>query len=116
MFTISTAIAKFIRDSIVQDSTFKGATSQLSFKQQPGAYIQTVAFEDATPPLLDLYQKHRNNDGSLDNILTIHSINPSILEAHFEMYKQTCRGDSPLSRLEREIVAVAVSLENKCRY
>ena len=94
------------------------ATS-LSQIQQPNAHIKTVASEDAArccPPLQELYNKYQNPDGSLDNILTIHSVNPPALEAHFELYSRTMRGDSPLTRVEREVVAVAVSIENKCRY
>lgn len=95
-------------------------TTCLSGIQQPNAYIKTVASEDAarccSPLLQQLYNKWRNPDGSLDNILTIHSINPPALEAHFELYSRALHGDSPLTRVEREVVAVAVSLENKCRY
>ena len=94
-------------------------TRSLTFTQQPNAHIKTVAAEDALeccPALHQLYSKHANPDGSLDNILTIHSVNPPALAAHFQLYTDALRSDSPLTRVEREVVAVAVSVENKCRY
>ena len=62
----------------------------LSNTQQPQAYIKTVSDEDAPkcPEVRRLYDKWRNSDdGTLDNILTIHSCNPAALEAHFQLYE-----------------------------
>ena len=61
----------------------------LSNTQQPQAYIKTVSDEDASkcPDVQGLYDKWRNADGTLDNVLTIHSCNPTALEAHFQLYK-----------------------------
>ena len=52
----------------------------------------------------------------MDNVMSIHSLNPATLEAHAALYIQCMKGDSPLSRAEREIVAVAASRCNRCRY
>ena len=62
----------------------------LSNTQQPQAYIKTVSDEDAPkcPEVRRLYDKWRNSDdGTLDNVLTIHSCNPAALEAHFQLYE-----------------------------
>ena len=61
----------------------------LSNSQQPQAYIKTVSALDAykCPEVLRLYEKWCNSeDGTLDNVLTIHSCNPAALEAHFQLY------------------------------
>ena len=55
-------------------------------------------------------------DGTMDNVMSIHSLNPATLDAHAALYMQCMKGDSPLSRAEREIVAVAASRCNRCRY
>ena len=91
-------------------------TSAPSRVQQAQAYIDTVADEDAVGKLSELYGRVRNPDGTLDNVLTIHSLNPPALEAHYEFYVRALRGESPLTRVERELVAVAVSVDNSCRY
>ena len=62
----------------------------LSNTQQPQAYIKTVSEEDAPkcPEVQRFYERWRNqDDGTLDNILTIHSCNPAALEAHFKLYE-----------------------------
>lgn len=52
----------------------------------------------------------------LDRILAIHSLNPLSLEHHYVLYSHLMRGPSPLSRAQREMIAVAVSAENDCFY
>ena len=64
----------------------------LTDTQQPMAYIKTVSDEDASqcPRLQRLYERWRNaGDGTLDNVLTIHSCNPAALEAHFNLYERS---------------------------
>ena len=51
-----------------------------------------------------------------DNILRIHGVNPKVLRAHYDIYKLTMFSESPLSRIQREMVAVVVSAVNRCHY
>ena len=51
-----------------------------------------------------------------DNILSCHSLNPAVMKAHIALYRAIMFGDSPLSRVEREAVAVCVSAANNCHY
>ncbi len=50
------------------------------------------------------------------NILRSHSLNPEALQAHVRLYRTIMFGDSPLTRVEREAMAVAVSAANGCNY
>jgi alkylhydroperoxidase family enzyme len=50
------------------------------------------------------------------HILASHSLNPAALEAHLGLYRTIMFGESPLSRAEREAIAVAVSAANDCHY
>ena len=52
----------------------------------------------------------------LDHILRSHSANRPVLRAHLGLYRAIMFGDSPLSRVEREAVAVACSETNGCHY
>jgi alkylhydroperoxidase family enzyme len=52
----------------------------------------------------------------LDNVLASHALNPEALRAHVALYRTVMFGDSPLSRAEREAIAVAVSAANDCHY
>jgi len=53
---------------------------------------------------------------SLPNILASHSLNADALEAHRRLYRTIMFGQSPLTRSEREAIAVAVSAANDCHY
>lgn len=54
--------------------------------------------------------------GEVDNILKIHSLNPTSLRGHYDLYKLLMHGRAELSRKEREMVAVVVSVTNHCHY
>jgi len=51
-----------------------------------------------------------------DHILRIHALDPPSLEHHFHLYEHAMRGGSPLSRVQREMIAVVVSAANDCFY
>jgi len=51
-----------------------------------------------------------------DNILRIHGVHPRLLRQHFELYRELMYGPGPLSRIQRETIAVAVSAVNRCEY
>jgi alkylhydroperoxidase family enzyme len=80
------------------------------------AYIPCVSTEAADGVLARLYAKYTAPDGTIDNILSIHSLNPRSLQDHVELYAHLMRGPSPLTRAQREMLAVTVSAENDCFY
>ena len=80
------------------------------------SYIRTIDESEASGELDDLYKRGRNPDGSVDNVLKVHSLNPESLRAHLEVYIAAMHRPSPLSRAEREIVATVVSRVNGCEY
>ncbi len=51
-----------------------------------------------------------------DNILRIHGINPTIMRQHYDMYRNLMYSSGPLSRIQREMIAVVVSTTNECHY
>ena len=52
----------------------------------------------------------------VDNIIAVHSLNPRGLEAHQRLYSSAMAGTASLRKVERELVALVVSLENDCHY
>ena len=50
------------------------------------------------------------------NILSSHSLNARALEAHLRLCHTVVHGESPLTRAEREAIAVCVSAANDCHY
>jgi alkylhydroperoxidase family enzyme len=51
-----------------------------------------------------------------DNILRIHGVHSRMMRLHYDLYVEVMRGPSPLSRVQREMLAVAVSAANRCHY
>ena len=51
-----------------------------------------------------------------DNILKIHGVHSPTMRQHYNLYKQLMYSKGPLSRMQREMIAGAVSAANKCRY
>lgn len=54
--------------------------------------------------------------GFLPNVLEIYSFDAAKLRAFVDMYNDLMFGDSSLSALEREMIAVVVSAANRCYY
>jgi hypothetical protein len=62
----------------------------------------------------EIPEKNRVND--MDNIIQIHGVNSGVMKKHFDMYVTLMRKHSPLSRIQREEIAVVVSSINGCHY
>ncbi len=80
-----------------------------------GCWIHTLSPEQAGPELERVYQKISPH-GNVANILRAQSLDPGALAAHYALYRHIMFNRSPLSRREREMIAVAVSIENHCEY
>ena len=51
-----------------------------------------------------------------DNIIRIHAIHPAVMRRHWDLYRELMHRRGPLSRLQRELIAVRVSVLNRCHY
>lgn len=80
------------------------------------ANIPYVPFDNATGLLARLYDRLRTPHGGVDHILRVHSLNPRSMEDHYRLYGHLMRGPSPLTRIQREMIAVTVSATNNCFY
>lgn len=80
------------------------------------AWIKVIKEHEAKNSLKELYEKHTTPAGFVDNILKIHSLNPPSLDGHYQLYRILMFGKSDLSRVQREMIAVVVSVANKCHY
>lgn len=81
------------------------------------AWIEVIAEDAASGELAELYDAYRApQTGVVDNILKIHSLNPPTLRDHAQLYTTLMFGKSGLTRPEREMIGVVVSVENRCPY
>jgi hypothetical protein len=51
-----------------------------------------------------------------DNILRVHSVHSRVMRLHYELYRELMHRPGPLSREQREKIAVTVSARNECHY
>ncbi len=78
--------------------------------------IKVVPPAEASEELAEQYSRMRDVDGSVANILTVQSLNPAALGAHYDLYRTIMFGPSELSRAQREMIAIVVSASNRCHY
>lgn len=97
-------------------------------KAKPAAKPASVAPDDQPPIALSLpagklspamaayFKKCQDKLGFIPNVLVAYAFDTVKLEAFAAMYNDLMLGDSGLSKLEREMIAVAVSSQNRCYY
>ena len=72
-----------------------------------------MAFIRYVPPA-DLRPGERVDD--TDHIIQVHGVHPAVMRHHLDLYRELMHRPGPLSRREREIIAVRVSGLNRCPY
>ena len=82
----------------------------------PGPYIRLIDEAEADGLLREEYDAAIERAGKVFNILKAMSLNPRVLRASMELYKEIMFGESGLSRRERELLATVTSAEQFCRY
>jgi len=80
------------------------------------AWIRTIDENDAAGDLKRIYEEQRRHSGALANILKIHSLAPEVLKAHLAIYHAAMHATGELSRAQREMIVVVVSVANGCHY
>jgi uncharacterized peroxidase-related enzyme len=81
-----------------------------------GVMALDLAPAESTPAMAAYFQKCRDKIGFVPNVLTAYSHNMAKLETFAAFYNDLMLAPSGLSKLEREMIAVAVSAENRCFY
>lgn len=79
-------------------------------------YIKQVADHEATGPVKRELDKAVQRAGRVWNIVRIMTPNAEIMRTSIGFYAALMHGESPLSRAQREMLAVVVSRANHCKY
>jgi len=80
------------------------------------AYIQKIAEDEAEGLLARVLKARTKAGGRLWEIVAVQSLNAASLRDSMRFYGQVMFGESPLSRVEREMIAVVTSQVNECHY
>ena len=79
-------------------------------------WIRQIPVHEATGALKRLFDEAIARAGRVWNIVRVMSPNPPVLESSMGLYRAIMFGPSPLSRAQREMLAVVVSAEIRCLY
>jgi len=69
-----------------------------------------------SPAMQAYFKKCQDKLGFVPNVLVAYAFDTTKLETFVALYNDLMLGDSGLSKLEREMIAVAVSSQNRCYY
>jgi len=69
-----------------------------------------------SPAMAAYFKKCQEKLGFIPNVLVAYAFDTTKLETFVAMYNDLMLGESGLSKLEREMIAVAVSSQNRCYY
>ncbi len=79
-------------------------------------WIKVIDVAEADGSLREAYDEVAAARGEVGNILKAHRLHPEVLTAHLRLYRELMFGRSELTRAEREMIAVALSVVNHCHY
>ncbi len=80
------------------------------------AYIEVIQEERAEGRLKEIYDELISKRGKIAEVHKIQSLNPETIVNHMDLYMTIMFGQSPLKRVQREMIAVIVSKANSCEY
>jgi len=80
------------------------------------AWIKTVDMDRASGKTKKVYDRIMKERGHLANIFVAQGLDPEVLEHHLDLYEILMIDPGPLSREEREMIAVIVSAANRSAY
>ena len=79
-------------------------------------WIKQIPIAEATGLLKEEFDKALKRAGRVWHIVHIMSVNPRALRDSIGFYATIMMGESPLTRVQRELLATVVSAELHCDY
>jgi uncharacterized peroxidase-related enzyme len=80
------------------------------------SWLRVPAETDLPSEVQELFAAPREKLGFVPNVLRLFALRPSHLLRWNDHYEELMKGDSGLTKAEREMIAVVVSVANHCRY
>lgn len=84
--------------------------------EEPATALELGPDAEPTPEIAAYFAKCREKLGFVPNVLRAYAFDNTKLQAFIDMVDDLMLSDSGLSKLEREMIAVAVSAVNHCHY
>lgn len=79
-------------------------------------WLRVPSEEEVSSEVRELWQPSLEKLGFVPNVLRLYALRPTRLLAWNAWYDEAMKGDSGLTKAEREMIAVVVSVANDCAY
>jgi hypothetical protein len=79
-------------------------------------HVHVTSLDEATGVTKSEYDAAIGRAGRIWNIVSIQSQLPEVMRDSIRLYSSIMFGPSPLSRAQREMIAVVTSSRNECHY
>ncbi|HWB89018.1 MAG TPA: hypothetical protein VG872_07365 [Acidimicrobiia bacterium] len=79
-------------------------------------HVHVVPYDESAGVVREEYDAAIARAGRIWNIVSIQSMQPEVLRDSMRIYRTIMHGPSPLSRAQREMMAVITSQANDCHY
>lgn len=80
------------------------------------AHIHVLEYDETSGVARREYDAANRRAGRIWNIVSIQSQLPEVMRDSMRLYQSIMYGPSPLSRAQREMIAVVTSRSNECHY
>ena len=80
------------------------------------AWLHVPAEDDVPAEVKELWEKPLERLGFVPNVLRVFALRPEHLLRWWSYYDDLMRGESGLTKAQREMIAVVVSAANRCHY
>ncbi len=111
-----------VKSPLGKPATKPAATKPIPLKATPPAaddapiIALNLPMAKLTPAMASYFKKCQDKLGFVPNVLVAYAFDMTKLETFVAMYNDLMLGESGLSKLEREMIAVAISSQNRCYY
>ena len=80
------------------------------------AWLRVPAEDEVPPEVAELWEQPLERLGFVPNVLRVFALRPEHLLGWWRYYDELMRGESGLTKAQREMIAVVVSVTNRCHY
>ncbi len=88
----------------------------MAIETEPICWLDVPGADEVPDAVKELWAKPLEKLGFVPNVLRVYAIRPRHLELWNDFYDELMRGESGLTKAQREMIAVVVSTANRCHY
>jgi len=88
----------------------------VAIETEPICWLDVPGADEVPDDVKELWAKPLEKLGFIPNVLRVYAIRPRHLRLWNDFYDDLMRGESGLTKAQREMIAVVVSTANRCHY